>query len=120
MGWPRQTLYGIAASPGGLAAYFLDPDAWSCALISRVSSGEAAGLTRDDVLENITITWLANTAISGARLYWESKLPHFSVEGVSIPVAGTAFPAESALRPRSGAERAYPQLVHHNKLHKGG
>jgi len=76
MGLRPQTLYGIADSPVGLAAYFLDHDAWSYALISRVFSGEAAGLTRDDVLDNITITWLTNTAISGARLYWESKLPY--------------------------------------------
>jgi pimeloyl-ACP methyl ester carboxylesterase len=79
MGLRPQTLYGIADSPVGLAAYFLDHDAWSYALISRVFSGEAAGLTRDDVLDNITITWLTNTAISGARLYWENKLSYFSV-----------------------------------------
>ena len=95
-------------------------DAWSYALISRVFSGEAAGLTRDDVLDNITITWLTNTAISGARLYWESKLPYFSVKGVSIPVAVSAFPDEIDLCPRSWAERAYPKLIHYNKLDKGG
>src|SRR5206468_192482 len=102
------------------AAYFLDHDAWSYALISRVFSGEAAGLTRDDVLDNITITWLTNTAISGARLYWENKLPFFSVKGVSIPVAVSAFPDEIDLCPRSWAERAYPKLIHYNKLDKGG
>src|SRR5260370_37678571 len=116
MGLRPQTLYGIADSPVGLAAYFLDHDAWSYALISRVFSGEAAGLTRDDVLDNITITWLTNTAISGARLYWESKLPYFSVKGVSIPVAVSAFPDEIDLCPRSWAERAYPKLIHSNKL----
>jgi pimeloyl-ACP methyl ester carboxylesterase len=120
MGLRPQTLYGIADSPVGLAAYFLDHDAWSYALISRVFSGEAAGLTRDDVLDNITITWLTNTAISGARLYWESKLPYFSVKGVSIPVAVSAFPDEIDLCPRSWAERAYPKLIHYNKLPKGG
>src|SRR5258708_4148338 len=120
MGLRPQTLYGIADSPVGLAAYFLDHDAWSYALISRVFSGEAAGLTRDDVLDNITITWLTNTAISGARLYWESKLPYFSVKGVSIPVAVSAFPDEIDLCPRSWAERAYPKLIHYNKLDKGG
>ena len=73
MGLRPQTLYGIADSPVGLAAYFLDHDAWSYALISRVFAGESAGLTRDDILDNITITWLTNTAISGARLYWENK-----------------------------------------------
>src|SRR5436853_567898 len=120
MGLRPQTLYGIADSPVGLAAYFLDHDAWSYSLISRVFSGEAAGLTRDDVLDNITITWLTNTAISGARLYWENKLPFFSVKGVSIPVAVSAFPDEIDLCPRSWAERAYPKLIHYNKLDKGG
>ena len=120
MGLRPQTLYGIADSPVGLAAYFLDHDAWSYALISRVFSGEAAGLTRDDVLDNITITWLTNTAISGARLYWENKLPFFSVKGVSIPVAVSAFPDEIDLCPRSWAERAYPKLIHYNKVEKGG
>jgi pimeloyl-ACP methyl ester carboxylesterase len=120
MGLRPQTLYGIADSPVGLAAYFLDHDAWSYALISRVFSGEAAGLTRDDVLDNITITWLTNTAISGARLYWENKFPYFSVKGVSIPVAVSAFPDEIDLCPRSWAERAYPKLIHYNKLEKGG
>jgi pimeloyl-ACP methyl ester carboxylesterase len=120
MGLRPQTLYGIADSPIGLAAYFLDHDAWSYALISRVFSGEAEGLTRDDVLDNITITWLTNTAISGARLYWESKLPYFSVKGVSIPVAVSAFPDEIDLCPRSWAERAYPKLIFYNKHDKGG
>ena len=120
MGLRPQTLYGIADSPVGLAAYFLDHDAWSYALISRVFAGEAEGLTRDDVLDNITITWLTNTAISGARLYWENKLPYFSVKGVSIPVAVSSFPDEIDLCPRSWAERAYPKLIHYNKLDKGG
>ena len=71
LGLRPQTMYGIADSPVGLAAYFLDHDAWSYALISRVFSGEAAGLTRDDVLDNVTLAWLTNTAISSARLYWE-------------------------------------------------
>jgi pimeloyl-ACP methyl ester carboxylesterase len=122
MGLRPQTLYGIADSPVGLAAYFLDHDAWSYALISRVFSGEAAGLTRDDVLDNITITWLTNTAISGARLYWEywGKGGYFNVKGVSIPVAVSAFPDEIDLCPRSWAERAYPKLIHYNRLDKGG
>ena len=122
MGLRPQTLYGIADSPVGLAAYFLDHDAWSYALISRVFAGEAAGLTRDDVLDNITITWLTNTAISGARLYWEywGKGGYFNVKGVSIPVAVSAFPDEIDLCPRSWAERAYPKLIHYNKLPIGG
>ncbi len=122
MGLRPQTLYGIADSPVGLAAYFLDHDAWSYALISRVFAGEAAGLTRDDVLDNITITWLTNTALSGARLYWEywGKGGYFNVRGVSIPVAVSAFPDEIDLCPRSWAERAYPKLIHYNKVQKGG
>jgi pimeloyl-ACP methyl ester carboxylesterase len=125
MGLRPQTLYGIADSPVGLAAYFLDHDAWSYALISRVFSGEAAGLTRDDVLDNITITWLTNTAISGARLYWErfypeNKFGFFDVKNVSIPVAVSVFPDELYPAPRSWAERAYPKLIHYNRLDKGG
>jgi pimeloyl-ACP methyl ester carboxylesterase len=120
MGLRPQTLYGIADSPVGLAAYFLDHDAWSYALISRTFAGEREGLTRDDVLDNITIAWLTNTALSGARLYWENKFPYFSVKGVAIPVAVSAFPDEIDLVPRSWAERAYPKLIYYNKLEKGG
>lgn len=121
MGLRPQTLYGIADSPVGLAAYFLDHDAWSYALISRLFlTGEAAGLTRDDVLDNVTLTWLTNTALSGARLYWENKLPYLSVKGVSIPVAVSIFPDEIFPAPKSWAQRAYPKLIHYNKLDKGG
>jgi pimeloyl-ACP methyl ester carboxylesterase len=120
MGLRPQTLYGIADSPVGLAAYFLDHDAWSYALIARVFAGESAGLTRDDVLDNITIAWLTNTALSGARLYWENKFGYFNVKGVSVPVAVSAFPDEIDLCPRSWAERAYPKLIYYNKHDKGG
>jgi pimeloyl-ACP methyl ester carboxylesterase len=120
MGLRPQTLYGIADSPVGLAAYFLDHDAWSYALIARAFDGEPTGLTRDDVLDNVTITWLTNTAISGARLYWENKLPYFSVKGISIPVAVSSFPDEIDLCPRNWAEQAYPNLIHYNKLDEGG
>jgi len=122
MGLRPQTLYGIADSPIGLAAYFLDHDARSYELISRVFAGESAGLTRDDILDNITITWLTNTALSGARLYWENfgKLSFVSAKGVSIPVAVSVFPDELYPAPRSWAERAYPKLIHYNKLDKGG
>ncbi len=95
MGLRPQTLYGIADSPIGLAAYFLDHDAWSYALIARVFNGAEEGLTRDDVLDNVTIAWLTNTAISGARLYWENKLSYFGVKGISIPVAVSSFPTRS-------------------------
>jgi pimeloyl-ACP methyl ester carboxylesterase len=120
MGLRPQTLYGIADSPVGLAAYFLDHDAWSYALIARVFEGADEGLTRDDVLDNITVAWLTNTALSGARLYWENKLTYFGVKGVSVPVAVSSFPDEIDLCPRSWAERAYPKLIYYNKLKKGG
>src|SRR5271156_4333565 len=121
MGLRPQTLYGIADSPVGLAAYFLDHDARSYDLISRVFAGESAGLTRDDVLDNITITWLTNTALSGARLYWEYwGKGYFNAKGVSIPVAVSVFPDELYPAPRSWTERAYPKLIHFNKLPKGG
>jgi pimeloyl-ACP methyl ester carboxylesterase len=121
MGLRPQTLYGIADSPVGLAAYFLDHDARSYALISRVFAGESEGLTRDDILDNITITWLTNTALSAARLYWEYwGKGYFNAKGVSIPVAVSVFPDELYPAPRSWAERAYPKLIHYNKLDKGG
>jgi len=115
-----QTLYGIADSPVGLAAWFLDHDLLSYQLIARVFDGKSEGLTRDDVLDNITITWFTNTAISGARLYRENKLPFFVPMGVSIPVAVSAFPDELYQAPRSWVERAYPKLIHYNKVGKGG
>jgi pimeloyl-ACP methyl ester carboxylesterase len=122
MGLRPQTLYGIADSPVGLAAYFLDHDARSYSLIARVFEGQAEGLTRDDILDNITIAWLTNTAISGARLYWENwgKLGFFNVKGVNLPVAVSVFPDELYPVPRSWAEQAFPKLIHFNKLPKGG
>ena len=121
MGLRPQTLYGIADSPVGLAAYFLDHDARSYALISRVFEGQTEGLTRDDVLDNITIAWLTNTGISGARLYWEYfGKGYFNAKGVSIPVAVSVFPDELYPAPRSWTEKAYPKLIHYNRLPKGG
>jgi pimeloyl-ACP methyl ester carboxylesterase len=121
MGLRPQTLYGIADSPVGLAAYFLDHDLRSYELISRVFQGQVEGLTRDDILDNITITWLTNTALSGARLYWEYwGKGYFNAKGVSIPVAVSVFPDELYPAPRSWTERAYPNLIHYNKLPKGG
>jgi pimeloyl-ACP methyl ester carboxylesterase len=122
MGLRPQTLYGIADSPVGLAAYFLDHDARSYELITRVFEGKSEGLTRDDVLDNITIAWLTNTALSGARLYWENwgKNGYFNVKGVKIPVAVSVFPDELYPAPRSWTERAYPGLIHYNRLPKGG
>jgi pimeloyl-ACP methyl ester carboxylesterase len=115
-----QTLYGIADSPIGLAAWFLDHDLLSYELIARVFDGQHEGLTRDDVLDNITIAWLTNTGISGARLYRENKLALFAPMGVKIPIAVSAFPDEIYQLPRSWAERAYPKLIHYNKVAKGG
>jgi pimeloyl-ACP methyl ester carboxylesterase len=115
-----QTLYGIADSPVGLAAWMLDHDAASYALMARVFDGKREGLTRDDVLDNVTLYWLTNTAVSSARLYWESKLDFFAPKGVAIPVAVSVFPDEIYAAPRSWAERAYPKLIHYNKLDQGG
>jgi pimeloyl-ACP methyl ester carboxylesterase len=127
MGLRPQTLYGIADSPVGLAAYFLDHDARSYELIARAFAGQPGGLTRDDVLDNVTLTWLTNTAISSGRLYWSrvngdggGTFGFFDVKGVSIPVAVSVFPDDLYPAPRSWAERAYPRLIHYNKLDKGG
>ena len=89
-------------------------------MISRAFDGQPEGLTRDDVLDNATLTWLTDTAISGVALYWENKFPFFGVKGVSIPVAVSVFPDELYPAPRSWAERAYPKLIHFNRLPKGG
>jgi pimeloyl-ACP methyl ester carboxylesterase len=115
-----QTLYGIADSPVGLAAWMLDHDATSLALIARVFDGHAEGLTRDDILDNITHYWLTNTGISSGRLYRENTFGFFDPKGVSIPVAVSVFPDELYQVPRSWAEQAYPNLVYYNKLDKGG
>ena len=115
-----QTLYGIEDSPVGLAAWMLDHDARSYALIARVFAGQSEGLTRDDILDNVTLYWLTNTAVSSARLYWESKLAFFAPKGVALPVAVSAFPDEIYTAPRTWTERAYPKLIHYNRLPKGG
>ncbi len=123
MGLRPQTLYGIADSPVGLAAYFLDHDARSYEMIARVFNGQAEGLTRDDILDNVTITWLTNTGVSGGRLYWENwGSSFFAVKNVSatVPVAVSVFPDELYPAPRSWAERAYPKLVYYKKHDKGG
>ena len=120
-----QTLYGIADSPVGLAAWMLDHDIRSYGMISRVFEGKTEGLSRDDVLDNVTLYWLTNTAISSARLYWDTARistggGFFDVRGVTIPVAVSAFPDEIYAAPRSWAERAYPKLIYYNRLEKGG
>jgi pimeloyl-ACP methyl ester carboxylesterase len=120
-----QTLYGLADSPVGLAAWMLDHDIRSYELIVRVFDGKTEGLTRDDILDNVTLYWLTNTAISSARLYWDTTqvsngAGFFDVRGVKIPVGVSAFPDEIYAAPRSWAERAYRKLIHYNKLDKGG
>jgi pimeloyl-ACP methyl ester carboxylesterase len=115
-----QTLYALADSPIGLAAWILDHDAASQALIARVFAGRPEGLTRDDILDNITLYWLTNTAVSSARLYWESKLAFFAPKNVQLPAAISAFPDEIYTAPKSWAERAYPKLIHFGKMAKGG
>jgi pimeloyl-ACP methyl ester carboxylesterase len=123
-----QTLYGIADSPAGLAAWLIDlgdGDAKPAAALSAALRTPTKGqprdqLTRDDVLDNITLFWLTNTGISSARLYWENKFPFFDFKNVTIPVAVSVFPGEFYQTPRSWAERAYPKLIHYNKAVKGG
>ena len=115
-----QTLYAIEDSPVGLAAWMLDHDARSYALIARVFAGQPEGLTRDDILDNVTLYWLTKTAVSSARLYWESKLAFFAPKGVAIPVAVSAFPDEIYTAPRSWTQKAYPKLIYYNRLPKGG
>jgi pimeloyl-ACP methyl ester carboxylesterase len=121
MGNRPQTLYGIEDSPIGLAAWMLDHDERSYELIARAFAGDAGGLSRDDVLDNVTHYWLTKSGISSARLYWESKLAFFDVKGVEIPVGVSVFPDELYPAPRSWAEQAYPKLVHFNdELDEGG
>lgn len=121
MGTRPQTLTGLVDSPVGLAAFMLDHDACSLELISQAFAGNPGGLSRDDVLDNITLYWLTKTAISSARLYWENKFSFFDVKGVStIPVAVSVFPYELYQAPKSWAEQAYPNLIYYNMLDKGG
>jgi pimeloyl-ACP methyl ester carboxylesterase len=120
MGGRPQTLYGVADSPIGLAAWFLDHDQLSYRMIARTFDGQTEGLSRDDVLDNVTLAWLTNTGVSSGRIYWENKRPFFAPLGVKIPVAVSAFPEELYQAPLSWAKQAYPQLIHYNRLPKGG
>jgi pimeloyl-ACP methyl ester carboxylesterase len=121
-----QTLYGIADSPVGLAAWLLDhndadgqPAAAVVSALDRTTS-DTGELTRDEVLDNITLYWLTNTGVSASRLYWEYKGGFFNAKGVSIPVAVTVFPGEQYQAPRSWAEQAYPTLIYFNEVDRGG
>ena len=115
-----QTMTAFADSPIGLATFLLDHDVRSLELIARSFDGQTEGLTPDDVLDNVTLFWLTNTGVSSARLYWENKLAFFSPKGVTVPVAVSVFPDELYQTPRNWAERAYPKLIHYNKVAKGG
>jgi len=120
MGSRPQTLLATADSPVGLATIFLDHDQPSLAMISRIFAGKSEGLTRDDVLDNITLTWLTNTAVSGYRIYWENKYAFVAPLGVTVPVVVSAFPDELYQAPRSWAETAYPKMIYYKKHDKGG
>jgi pimeloyl-ACP methyl ester carboxylesterase len=115
-----QTIYGIADSPIGLAAWILDHDIKSYEMITRVFDGKTEGLSRDDVLDNITLYWLTNTAVSSARLYWEYKGGFFRRQKRHHPVAVSVFPDEIYAAPKSWAEKAYPKLIFYNRHPKGG
>jgi pimeloyl-ACP methyl ester carboxylesterase len=121
-----QTLYGIADSPVGLAAWLLDhndadgqPAAAVASALNRATSATGE-LTRDEILDNITLYWLMNTGVSASRFYWEYKGGFFNAKGVSIPVAVTVFPGEQYQAPLSWSEQAYPKLIYYNKVDKGG
>jgi pimeloyl-ACP methyl ester carboxylesterase len=129
MGTRPQTLYAVADSPVGLAAWLIDHgDGWgqpaapvTSAVLGHTTHGHPAGdLTRDDVLDNITLYWLTNTAVSSARLYWENKLSLYNAADVSVPAAITVFPGENYQAPRSWAERAYHHLIYFNEADQGG
>ena len=115
-----QSLLATSDSPLGLATIFLDHDQISLAMISRVFAGESEGLTRDDVLDNLTLTWLTNTAVSGFRIYWENKYDFFSPQGVKVPVVVSAFPDEVINVRRNWIEKSYPNMVYYKKHNKGG
>jgi pimeloyl-ACP methyl ester carboxylesterase len=115
-----QTLTCLADSPVGLATFLIDFDPRGLDLITRCFEGEQEALTRDEVLDNLTLFWLTNTAVSAARLYWENKHPYFSPKGISIPVAVSVFPDELFVCPRSWCEQAYPRLIHYHKCERGG
>lgn len=115
-----QVLTGLADSPSFLAAFMADHDRDSLAMITRSFAGEPEGLTRDDFLDNVTLFWLTNTGVSSGRLYAENTFPFFGAKGITLPVAVSVFPEELYQSPRTWAEQAYPNLIHYNRLPKGG
>jgi pimeloyl-ACP methyl ester carboxylesterase len=121
MGTQPQTLYGVADSPVGLAAWMINHDAYTYGEIAQAFEGHPVGeLTRDEVLDNITLYWLTNTGVSSGRLYWDNKFGFFDAKNVSVPAGVTVFPGELYEAPRSWAEQAYPNLIHYNKVDAGG
>jgi pimeloyl-ACP methyl ester carboxylesterase len=121
MGTQPQTLYGVADSPVGLAAWIINHDAYSYGEIAQAFEGNPVGqLTRDAILDNITLYWMTNTGVSSGRLYWDNTFGFFDAKNVSVPAGVSAFPGEIFLAPRSWSEQAYPHLVHYNKLDAGG
>lgn len=119
MGHRAQTLYGLADSPIALAAWIIDHDIWTYRQIVNVFNGGEEGLTRDDILDNITLYWLTNTGVSSARLYWENKNAFFGPKGVKVPAVISSFPEEICPIPRSWAEKAYPKLIYYQRHPKG-
>jgi pimeloyl-ACP methyl ester carboxylesterase len=120
MGLRPQTLYGLADSPVALAAWMLDHDARSYDDIAAAFAGQPVGsLTRDEVLDNITLTWVTNTGMSSGRLYWENTLGFFDVKNVTVPAAVSVFPNELYQAPRSWTEQAYPNLIYFNEVPEG-
>ena len=115
-----QTLYALADSPIGLASWMFDHDVRSMELITRVFDNAKEGLSKEDLIDNVALYWLTSSAVSSARLYWESKLPFFAPKGVKLPTAISAFPDEIYQAPRSWVENAYPNLIHYNRLPNGG
>jgi len=119
MGNRAQTLYGLADSPVALAAWIIDHDIWTYRQIARVFDGEQMGLSKDDIVDNITLYWLTNTGVSSARLYWENKNAFFAPKGVKVPTVVSAFPEEICPIPRKWAEAAYPNLLFYRKHPEG-
>jgi pimeloyl-ACP methyl ester carboxylesterase len=121
MGTQPQTLYGVADSPVGLAAWMINHDAYSYGEIAQAFDGKPVGeLTRDEILDNVTLYWLTNTGVSSGRLYWDNKFGFFDAKNVSVPAGVSVFPGEIYQAPRSWAEQAYPNLIHYNELDRGG
>jgi pimeloyl-ACP methyl ester carboxylesterase len=121
MGTQPQTLYGVADSPVGLAAWMINHDPYSYGEITQAFEGDPVGeLTRDEILDNITLYWLTNTGVSSGRLYWDNTFGFFDAKNVSVPAGVSVFPGEIYQSPRSWAERAYPNLIHYNELDRGG